>query len=153
MRRALLVDPNVARLDLLKKEINQAVAVTACTDFVDARTYLLTEAPDFLITHVRLGAYNGLHLVHLLGPNAETRSLLYEEPIDIHLAFEAQLLGAFYESTSRLRFALRAYLARPLPERDRRNARSVDRRGLFRGGRRSTDRGPAQIPGASGWLH
>jgi hypothetical protein len=68
MRRALLVDPNVARLDLLKKEINQAVAVTPCTDFVDARTYLLTEAPDFLITHVRLGAYNGLHLVHLLGP-------------------------------------------------------------------------------------
>ena len=140
LRSALLVDPDADRLDLLTKEIGQAADVTTCVDFQSARACLLTAPPDFLISHLRLGAYNGLHLVHLAAhARIETRCLLYDEPVDVHLAFEAQLIGAFYETTSRLRFTLSTYIRSPLPDRDRRDAQQIDRRGLFRGGRRATD--------------
>ena len=62
LRSALLVDPDADRLDLLTKEIGEAAEVTSCVDFQSARDCLLTTSPDFLISHLRLGAYNGLHL-------------------------------------------------------------------------------------------
>lgn len=148
LRRALLVDSSTTRLDLLRKEIGQAVEVTACTEFRDARHCLLSTSPALLISHIRLGAYNGLHLAHLaVHAQLETRCIFYDEAIDIHLASEAQRIGAFYETTSRLRFALPAYLRGALPERDRRDARHLERRGLFRGGRRSTDLTLEQLRG------
>jgi hypothetical protein len=153
VRSALLVDPNADRLDLLRKEIGEAVDVTACTDFQAARDCLLKTSPAFLISHLRLGAYNGLHLAHLAAhARLETRCLLYDEPLDLHLAFEAKLIGAFCETTSRLRFAVPAYIRSPLPERDRRDARRIDRRGLFRGGRRATDITFDQLRGLSSSL-
>jgi DNA-binding NtrC family response regulator len=140
-RRALLVDPNVTRLDSLRQSIGEGVEAVACTNFHDARARLLTDTPEFLITRIRLGAFNGLHLAHLaLSVRRETRCLLYDEPIDPHLAHEAQSIGAFCETTSRLHFAVAAYLRAPLPERDRRSSPGLDRRTLFRGGRRSSDR-------------
>ena len=140
VRSALLVDPDADRLELLTRAIAEAADVTACADFQTARSYLLKISPDFLISHLRLGAYNGLHLAHLAAyARLETRCLLYDEPLDFHLACEAQLIGAFYEVTSRLRFTIPAYIRAPLPERDRRDLRQFDRRGLFRGGRRATD--------------
>lgn len=146
LRRALLVDPNAKRLDLLRREISEAVDVTVCTDFQSARDSLLTTSPEFLISNLRLGAYNGLHLAHLaVLARLQTRCLVYDEPTDPHLAFEAQLIGAFYEITSRLRLALPAYIRAPLPDRDRRDPRRLDRRRLFRGGRRATDLALDQI--------
>jgi DNA-binding NtrC family response regulator len=38
-------------------------AVAVVTDFDDARNRVTSEPPDLLVTHVRLGAVNGLHLV------------------------------------------------------------------------------------------
>jgi hypothetical protein len=124
-------------------------------DFQTARNCLLKTSPDFLISHLRLGAYNGLHLAYLAShARLETRCLLYDEPLDVHLAFEAQLIGAFHETTSRLRFTVPAYIRAPLPERERRAAHQVDRRGLFRGGRRATDLTFEQLSGfSSGLLH
>jgi DNA-binding NtrC family response regulator len=39
--------------------------VTVCTEFEDARTRLTDEPPDAVLTDVRVGAYNGLHLALL----------------------------------------------------------------------------------------
>jgi DNA-binding NtrC family response regulator len=154
LRRALLVDSDAARLELLHGEISPAVQVVPCSSFQTARNQLLTQPPEFLISHVQLGAYNGLHLVYIaVGLGLDIRCLLHDDPIDIHLAFEAKMVGAFYEVTSRLLYSLHAYLQAPLPDRDRRDVRGADRRILFRGGRRSSDRGPAPTPGLSRWLH
>ena len=150
LRSALLVDPDADRLDLLRRQIDEVADVTSCVDFQTARSCLLDSPPDFLISHLRLGAYNGLHLAYLASQaRLETRCLLYDEPLDVHLAFEAQLIGAFHETTSRLRFTIPAYIRAPLPERERRAANQNDRRGLFRGGRRATDLTFDQIRGVS----
>jgi hypothetical protein len=156
LRRALLVDPNAGRLDLLKAEIGELLDVTTCTDFQRARVCLLTTAPDFLISNIRLGAYNGIHLAHLaVHSHLETRCLLYDEPVDLHLAFEAKLIGAFYETTSRVGRALASYIGSPLPAVDRRDARQLDQTMKFNGGRRATDLivGPMRGVGPSKFLH
>lgn len=153
LRRALLVDTNADRLHLLRREIGKAVDVETCIDFQAARDCLLKTSPAFLISHLRLGAYNGLHLAHLAAhARLETRCLLYDEPLDIHLALEAQLIGAFFETTSRLPFVVPAYVRSSLPERDRRDARRIERRELFRGGRRATDLKLDQFRGSSSSL-
>src|SRR5262245_31010418 len=112
------------------------VDVAACTDFRSARECLLATSPAFLFSHVRLGAYNGLHLVYLaVHARLDTRCVLFDDPLDPQLAFEARQIGAFYETSSRVRFAIRSYLGSQLPDRDRRDARCPDRRVPFRGGR------------------
>lgn len=156
LRRALLVDPNAGRLDLLKVEIGELLDVTTCMDFPRARFCLLTTAPDFLICNIRLGAYNGIHLAHLaVHSHLATRCLLYDEPVDLHLAFEAQLIGAFYETTSRVSRALGSYIRSSLPARDRRDARQLDQTVIFNGGRRATDLIIGLMPGVrpSTFLH
>lgn len=121
-----------------------------CADFGAARARLVTDAPDLLVTNLRLHAYNGLHLV-LLAASTSTRCLVYAEPDDLMLAREAQRLGAFYERLSRLPFALPAFIKAMLPERDRRDAAVLDRRFAFRGGRRATDL--SHLPGVlQSWL-
>jgi DNA-binding response OmpR family regulator len=64
MARILVVEPDA---DLRTR---QAVAlsraghrVTGAASFESARQALKSEAPDVLITAVRLGAFNGLHLI------------------------------------------------------------------------------------------
>ena len=155
MRRALLVDPNKSRLDLLRREAGALVDVIACTDFRSARECLLTTAPAFLFSHFRLDAYNGLHLVHLaVHARIDTRFVLFDDHLDPQLAFEARQIGAFCESSSRLRFAIRSYLGSALPDRDRREARYPDRRAHFRGGRRVTDLSLEELSGTpSSLLH
>ena len=154
LRSALIVDPDAARLDLLRRQIGPAIEVISCVDFRSARDCLLTGSPDFLISHLRLGAYNGLHLVYLaVYARLETRCLVYDEPLDLHLAVEAQRIGAFLETTSRLRLTIPAYIRAPLPDRDRRDAQQVERRGLFRGGRRVTDLTVEEPDVSFGLLH
>jgi hypothetical protein len=135
----LLVDP---RADVMLAPIRDALKgvaqVEPCADFRNARTRLLTDPPNVLVTNLRLQAYNGLHLV-LLCAEISTRCLVYAVPDDLILAREAQRLGAFYERSSRLPFALPAFVKVTLPESDRRNVALLDRRFAFRGGRRGTD--------------
>ena len=147
MRHTLLVDPNRDRLALLRREIGDGVDVTDCTTFQAARDCLLrTTAPLILVSHLRLGPFNGLHLAHLAAyRRPDTRCLVYDEPTDAHLAFEAQLIGAFYETTSRVPFTLPGYIHAQLPERDRRDVRHPERRTLFRGGRRAADFGKLEL--------
>src|SRR5262249_26926727 len=97
---------------------------------------------DFLVTNVRLGAYNGLHLVYLAESfhRGLTRAIVYSDVLDIAIAREAQLAGAFYEIRTNLPAALPSYLRAPiLPPCDRRNPADRYRRAQFRGVRRGSD--------------
>ena len=101
---------------------------------------MLLAPPTFVITNLRLDEYNGLHLVllnHIANPPA--RCIVHTDRPDFVLLAEAQDLGAFFERTDRLAFALPAYLASNWPTADRRNPRTYDRRTIFRGGRRAAD--------------
>jgi DNA-binding NtrC family response regulator len=109
--------------------------------FVEARQDIAAFAPAMLVTALRLGDFNGIHLVHLSKlANPRAPCVVYGEAEgDVELGREAQRAGAFYERRSRLPFALRRYLTADLPTQDRRDIRRPDRRTEFRGGRRSTD--------------
>ena len=66
-------------------------------DFESARQHLQKHAPDALVTDVRLGAFNGLHLVVLarqLAPNAA--AFVYSAFQDAAIEREAAQYGAGY---------------------------------------------------------
>ena len=89
------------------------------------------------MTNVRLGAYNGLHLVLASRNRSASRAIVYSDEREPGLAREAQQAGAFYEVGTRLPVTLATYFTGTLPVHDRRSPAAADRRGLFRGGRRS----------------
>ena len=139
-QRVLLVDPDGLVRARLRDAVREIAHIDGDTDFRSARTHLFSKHYDWLVTNIRLEAYNGLHLVHL----AETarlpmRFLVYADRRDLVLAREAQQAGAFYESRDRVQRALAAYLRGTLPSQDRRNPAVPTRHSVFRGGRRSTD--------------
>lgn len=145
----LVVDPSAKRLEKLRRRLSEVGNVVTCSEFRLARERLFADRPEFLVSHIKLGAFNALHLVHLaVGDHLPTRCILFDEPTDAALVAEAKSLGAFYETTSRLPFALPSYLLASLPHRDRRvRVVSSERRTRFRGGRRSSDVAP-EILGA-----
>jgi hypothetical protein len=114
--------------------------VEAYADFVRARARLIARPPNLLVTHSRLGDYNGLHLAYLAVALAlPTRVVVYGQADDLALARETQIAGAFYVASQQIVAALPAYLDAELPPQDRRDAARPDRRQQFRGGRRATD--------------
>ena len=54
---------NVQREDIAGVLMQLGFTVTVVGDFAAAKQTVTTDPPDLLITDVRLGAYNGLHLV------------------------------------------------------------------------------------------
>jgi DNA-binding NtrC family response regulator len=140
LKRVLVVDTDPWIWRDVRRTAKFLADVHVAGDFPAARRRLFDDPPDFLVTNLRLGAYNGLHLVHLASTsNGSTRSVVYSTHSDISLIEEAQRIGAFFEHPQRLAGALPAYLRSPLPDRDRRSPRQVDRRQFFRGGRRASD--------------
>jgi DNA-binding NtrC family response regulator len=138
----LLVEPRDASREVLRAAVGQLAAVEAHADFAQARRRLGATPFDFLVTNLRLGAYNGLHLVYLAASfnRGLTRAIVYSNELDVGIAREVQLAGAFYELRTSLPAALHSYLRAPLlPPRDRRNPAIRDRRAQFRGGRRGSD--------------
>jgi hypothetical protein len=110
--------------------------------FETARQVLRSRgAPSALIVNVRLGEFNGIHLVYLakLSGGADLRALVYARLHDLTLARDAQRAGAFYQRQGLLQFSLGIFLTVGLPAADRRDVSCVDRRASFRGGRRATD--------------
>jgi ActR/RegA family two-component response regulator len=107
----LLVEPDATVRHVLAQAV-EVVRVEPCVDFPAARAKLFATSFDLLVSNLRLGAYNGLHLVHLVRsePGLPTRCLVYGDRAE-WLAREAQRLGAFYEFSVRLPHALPAYLA------------------------------------------
>ena len=146
-KQLLLVEPDGRCRARLRAAARAHAHVDVRADFPSARTQLLMTPYDWLITNLRLRAYNGLHLVHLAATSGlATRSVVYAEHHDPSLAREAQRAGAFYETVEGLELALRAYLDGEVPERDRRDIVRRDRRVIFRGGRRSTDSSSLAFP-------
>jgi DNA-binding NtrC family response regulator len=136
----LIVEPDGTALSIVRSAATLVADVEACADFVGARARAVTGEFDFLVTNLRLESYNGLHLVYLaLSARSTTRSIVYTEKRDAQLAREVQEAGAFYELRDRVPYVLHAYLRAALPPSDRRNPAFSDRRGTFRGGRRSSD--------------
>jgi CheY-like chemotaxis protein len=63
--RVLVVDADPDALSTTERMLAGAgYLVTATTSFVEAKQRLVLAPPDLLLADVRLGAYNGLHLVH-----------------------------------------------------------------------------------------
>jgi len=137
-KEILLVDPDPKGLLAVQVALRLVAAVTICTDFRDARSRLLNQPPDLLITNLRLKAYNGLHLVHLTA-GTRSRCIVYSTHDDLMLAREAQAAGAFFEHPLRLPLVLHSYVNATLPHHDRRDLTMLDRRMAFRGGRRCSD--------------
>jgi DNA-binding NtrC family response regulator len=140
LKRVLLVEPDSG----LRARLRDAAARLAYLDAQGAaplaKAHLLAHQYDWLVTNVRLEAYNGLHLAYLArSKSPSARILIYGSEVDLALAREAQGLGAFYESRLCIARSLGAYLRGTLPSRDRRDLGRRSRRGVFRGGRRCTD--------------
>ena len=136
----LLVEPDEAARGVLHAAASAFAHVESHGRFDTARARLNRTLFDFLVTNVRLGAYNGLHLVYLrgLGPGMP-RAIVYSAERDPGLAREVQRARAFYETHECLPVTLGAYLRATLPDRDRRDPAIPDRRGRLRGGRRCWD--------------
>jgi len=136
----LLVEPDGAARGILQAAASVFAHVESHGRFDTARARVTLTLFDFLVTNVRLGDYNGLHLVYLRSPGRGAPcAIVYSDNRDPGLAREAQRAGAFYEVGTCLPVTLAAYVTGTLPVRDRRDPAISDRRVLFRGGRRSWD--------------
>ncbi|HYM26059.1 MAG TPA: hypothetical protein VEU08_22735 [Vicinamibacterales bacterium] len=136
----LLVDPDRGWLHAVRASFPPGIDVEVCTDFSEARERLLHASPAFLITNLRLAAYNGLHLVLLAtAASPKMRSLVYGERDDQWAAHEVQGCGAFFERRDRLPDAAIAFINGRLPASERRTLFDGDRRAARLGGRRATD--------------
>src|SRR5262245_9213251 len=144
LKRVLLVEPDQAQANALYEAVRAIAEVHLHPQFETARTHLLTMPFDFVITNIRLKAFNGLHLVHLAGAaDLPARALVYTDEYDPALAREIQRAGAFYETRQALAHAIGVYLQSALPAQDRRNPAIRDRRNSIRSGRRCWD--PANL--------
>src|SRR5712692_3877848 len=135
--RVLLVEPRADTRTVLKKAASAIARVAAHAKFSSARARLGDASFDFLVTNLRLEAYNGLHLVYIAAAEGiSARSIVYSDRHDVGLARETQRAGAFYETRECLPVTIAAYLRGTLPPYDRRDPAVKDRRVMFRGGRR-----------------
>jgi hypothetical protein len=137
---ALVVDPDPLFVSQLAPIVTSSgYRLIPVTEFAAARSELYVHKPAVLVTNVRLGAFNGIHLVYLAKINKpDTHVMVYGES-DHLLAREIQSAGGFYERMQFVPYALAGFLMGVLPVRDRRDVGGSDRRHIFRGGRRTTD--------------
>jgi hypothetical protein len=146
-KQVLLLDPRGLLNGAIQKRCDGIAGTLHHSDFKSARQSLLEHRPAILVTDLRLGAYNGLHLACVANTTRiGTRTIVFGDPMDPVLAREAQRIGAFVESLERLPFSIASYLTKDLPPVDRRNPGFFDRRCQFRGGRRASDVADLQLP-------
>jgi DNA-binding response OmpR family regulator len=93
--KVLIVDDDDATREALKQVLTHAgYQTTAAGSFQDGVQALMADAPDLLITDVRLGEYNGLQLVATAGPPIPAIVLTgFADPV---LQKDATTLGADY---------------------------------------------------------
>ena len=138
VKEVVFVDPDAERLSSVLAELQFIAEVEVYQEFRAARARLFTRPPDLLVTNVRLGAYNGLHLVHL-AQGTPTKCVVYASHKDEVLRRQVKDAGAFYEVTERLPRVIASYVRALLPAYDQRDFTVPDRRQIHRGGRRCTD--------------
>ena len=135
----LLVEPNPRVAEMIAASIRPLVHVYHHLEFESARRRLGTQRLDFVVSNLRLGAFNGLHLAYAINAVTPTRCIVYTESREPALAQDVRRAGAFYEVADRLTVTLAPYLQGNLPPSDRRDPAVPDRRTPFRGGRRIWD--------------
>jgi len=140
-RLALIVDTNTRFLPRLGQAVERAGwDSVAQTTFAGARRVLAAKRPSAVVANIKLGMFNGVHLAYLTKLSLpRTRTIVYSDVRDPLLGVEAQRASAFYERSDFVMYSLPSYLRSRLPPRDRRSVWNVDRRNVFRGGRRVTD--------------
>src|SRR5256885_9163934 len=107
LKHVLLVEPDQALAGALYEAVRSVAEVHLHPQFETARTHLLTMPFDFVITNLRLKAYNGLHLVHLAAAaDLPARSIVYTDDYEPALAREIQRSGPFYEPKEALTHAI-----------------------------------------------
>jgi DNA-binding response OmpR family regulator len=96
--RILVVDADPASLNATESILADAhYLVTATTDFAAAKQRLLLAPPDLLMADVRLGTFNGLHLVHIARMNhPEISAIITDRSPDPTLKEEAARAQANY---------------------------------------------------------
>jgi DNA-binding NtrC family response regulator len=97
-RHVVLVDDDEGLLGVLAVGLEHAGCdVTAFNRFEDAKKYLGTAAPNILITDVRLGGSNGLHLVVMSKlRHPEMTAVVMTGYDDVVLKKDAEAVGAHY---------------------------------------------------------
>jgi DNA-binding NarL/FixJ family response regulator len=137
----LLVEPDAVFGSHLQLAVSDVADIRCVSHFAAARSVLQQRPVDILVTNLRLGAFNGLHLVYLARLMARrTRAVVYTDWLDTGFGRDVQRAGAFYDTKQRLHHTLASYVGTVLPPKDGRNLAVHDRRQTFRGGRRSADR-------------
>ena len=141
VRHRILLVESEGRLRSQLQRLTQELGIIDTESGVPtARARLLKNRYDWLITNIRLEAYNGLQLAYLAYVAGKPiRILIYGEEEDLTLAREAQRLGAFFESRALITRTVNGYLTGTLPAADRRDPGRRDRREPIRGGRRAYD--------------
>ena len=111
---ALVVEPSLADAAFIASVLaGTAFHVTMATDFREAKALLEERPPTLLITEIRLGAYNGLHLVlRSRTDSPETAALVTSEVRDPVLEREAESLGATFLSKPLVEKELKAAIYR-----------------------------------------
>ena len=135
----LLVEPNSTWRTLLARSLPGQVDAHA--RFETARRCMDVMRYDLIVANLRLGAYNGLHLVYAARTaGAATRAIVYDDHPNVAVARDVHRASALYELKHRLPITLPTYVGAILPAGDRRDPVVPDRRGVVRGGRRRWDR-------------
>lgn len=138
---ALVVDTDIAVAAELRAAVEAfGQPAIAVTDFQAARLEVRARELAAVVANLRLGPFNGIHLAYAARHSRpDARVIVYARHHDQLLAREAQRAGAFYERQALVPYVLARFLGAELPSADRRDTTAKDRRGIFRGGRRSTD--------------
>ena len=95
----------------------EPVPVDLCPDFRSARAKLSSGPYDLIVTELRLGEFNGLHLAYIAKHDQpKARTVVFTAPFDPALATETTAAGAFFEHTNRIVAAARGYLGTAFEE-------------------------------------
>lgn len=128
--QALVVHGGGLGDDRLTRELARlGFAVAVVTDFADARERVTTEPPDLLVTDVRLGPFNGLHLVFAgKSVNPSLAAIVVGGRADLALSFEVERAGATFLLGPPSAGDLVAALRTVLPSANRASAPREERR-------------------------
>jgi DNA-binding NtrC family response regulator len=121
-RNVLIVDENETLLAVLAEMIAAAGHnVVSCRCFEEGRRHLYTGKTHAIVSSVRLGDYNGLHLVLLARALApEITAVVYSDGLDSGILEDAGMAGATHLCQDALRIRLLSHLhacfARTVPD-------------------------------------
>jgi DNA-binding response OmpR family regulator len=101
--------------------------VVSCRCFEDGKRYLQRETPHAIVTELRLGAFNGLHLILLARQKApDIAAVVYSGSEDSGIRLDAASGGACYLDKETLPGSLLAHLSSRLTAEPRRSLPGPD---------------------------